>query len=73
MITIYSLEGCPFSIAAEKLVASKLPASKYDINRVSHDEKSKYKKLHSYNTFPQVFVGNELIGGYNELVKYLKP
>lgn len=66
-IVIYSLVGCPFSRAAEDLVKSKINPNNYKIIKVQQSEKDYYKDKHSYQTFPQVFVDDVLIGGYSEL------
>lgn len=71
MIIIYSLEGCPYSQASEKLVALKLQPSEYQIEKVSQNEKEDYKEKNNHPTFPQVFNNGELLGGYTELKDYL--
>ena len=78
-IMIYSLDGCPYSMDAERIVQqSKIP---HHIVKVSRDENLKnfYKQRHNMNTFPQIFYirknGNksqfDKIGGRDELVEFL--
>lgn len=66
-IVIYSLVGCSFSRAAEDLVKSSISQDNYKIIKVQQSEKNYIKAKNSYQTFPQVFVDDVLIGGYTEL------
>ena len=69
MIILYTLPYCPFSMSALDLVKElKIP---YENIVVKENEKSKYKKKHNMQTFPQIFFKNkrgELVklGGYSE-------
>jgi ribonucleoside-diphosphate reductase alpha subunit len=59
-VTIYTKPGCIYCELAYKLM------DKYEI---------KYEKIteHDYKTVPQIFFGKEHTGGYNDLVRYLRP
>ena len=76
---IYSLDGCPYSIDAERiLVEHNLP---HNIVRVPRDENLKnfYKERHQMSSFPQIFYIQKSpqntqfskIGGRDDLVRYL--
>ena len=65
-IDIYVLPNCPWSKKAIKLLDS------YQINYnyyfiTSDDQFKKIKDRTNINTFPQIFIRNEFIGGYSEL------
>ncbi len=70
MIYIYSLTGCPFSKAAEKLARDiRVPHKIIRVN--TPKDKDKYKKQHKMDTFPQIFFKNSReqmvkIGGFND-------
>lgn len=66
-LEIFSLNGCPYSMKAEKLL------HKYnsDIIRVDHNEKSYYNNLNKMSTYPQLFLVDDKnnriqIGGYDD-------
>lgn len=80
LIYIYSLEGCPFSKKAE-ILSKKLKSSKIcnlnekiqtTIFKIKQYEKNIYKKKNNYQTFPQIFIDGELIGGLDNFEKYIK-
>jgi len=71
-LEIISLEGCPYSIAAEELVKTK--KIKHETVKINHED----KHLHKHNkldTFPQIYLrkdnstGRLLLGGYQNLDK----
>ncbi len=77
-IVIYGLENCPYCKAAYELLDQH--KIKYHKIVVSNDEneKEKYKKLCSMNTFPMIFVRKSedsskyiKIGGFSDLKKYI--
>ena len=75
IIEIFSLEGCGYSMAAEKLLLEhNIPFRKIS---VSQEDKEYHKKLNEMDTFPQIFL-NKLhnkrskIGGYTDLNKYIE-
>jgi glutaredoxin len=68
MINIYILEGCPYCLKALELL--KIYKLKHKKIIVPNEEKIKneYKKKHKMNTFPQIFIENNIkIGGLNDL------
>jgi ribonucleoside-diphosphate reductase alpha subunit len=60
MVTVYTKTDCIYCDLAYQLL------DKHDI---------RYEKIteHEYKTVPQIFFGKEHIGGYTDLVKYLRP
>lgn len=76
---IYSLDGCPYSVDAERILKeNKLP---HDVIRVPRDENLKqfYKERHQMGSFPQIFYiykGQnktyfDKVGGRDDLVRFL--
>ncbi len=65
-VDIYGLPDCPWSKRALKLLDSN--QIKYNYYLITSDEEfSKIRNRTSMNTFPQVFIKNQFIGGYSEL------
>lgn len=65
ILKLYSLEGCPWCIKAEKLLGKmKVP---YKMIKVNHNNKDKYKKDLRRDTFPQLVLGDTKLGGFDEL------
>lgn len=76
-LILYSLEGCGYSMNAEKLINDL--CVKAEIIKVKQTEKDYYKKRNEMNTFPQIFLNLDnntiKIGGYNDLtdlINYIK-
>ena len=68
MFTIYTQDRCNFCIRAKMLLDSKgEPYEEININE-NADAKEKIKKL-GFKTVPQIWLGEEHIGGYEELEK----
>jgi len=71
--TIISLDGCPYSQAAEELFEKS--SAKFKIKRISHDDKENYKS--EMNTFPQIHYKRSngskiLVGGLSDLKNLIK-
>ena len=65
-IDIYILPDCPWSKRALKLLDSH--RIKYNHHLITNDDEFiAISKQTSINTFPQIFIKNEFIGGYSEL------
>ncbi len=65
-VDIYILPDCPWSKRALKLLDSfQIKYNYFIIN--TDDEFIKIRSRTSFNTFPQIFINNEFIGGYSEL------
>ena len=67
IVEIYTLSDCPWSKRALKLLDSY--SIKYNSHLITNDEE--FKKISSrtsINHFPQIFINDEFIGGYSELL-----
>ena len=67
-IKVYSTSYCSFCDAAKRLL-TRLQIKFEDINLDGKDElRSRLtEENNGYRTVPMIFVGDEFIGGYNEL------
>jgi ribonucleoside-diphosphate reductase alpha chain len=83
-VKIYSKTSCPYCDKAlellpkdcEKIVLDDDNERKNfynELNRPKCDGEVCYISHKKFNTVPQIFVGDYHIGGYTDLVKYLKP
>ncbi|NCY26561.1 MAG: hypothetical protein EBX37_17535, partial [Alphaproteobacteria bacterium] len=83
-VKIYSKSGCPYCDKAlellpkdcEKIVLDDDVERKafYDgLNEPQCDGEVCYVRNKKFNTVPQIFIGDYHVGGYTDLVKYLKP
>ena len=66
-ILIYSTSYCPFCDRAKKLLDNK--GIQYKVIDLTSDpsELTKLKERTGMKTVPQIFIGDELIGGFQEL------
>lgn len=70
MITVYLKPGCPFCQNTENLIDSRnIKANKITLD--TEEKRNKIKKKNKFNTFPQVFVDNKLIGGNDDFVRII--
>ena len=75
-LEIFSLEGCPYSIKAEKL--AKISGVAHKVIKVKQTKKDFYKQKNNMNTFPQIFAIatqdniRKKIGGCDDLINILK-
>ena len=69
-LTIYTKPGCCYCDYAKRLCQTKnIKYVEKDYKEITLSEEIPYRV-----TFPRIFTnGNELIGGYTELVEYIKP
>lgn len=67
-ITIFVKDGCSFCTRAIEEV-KKIGCS-YSVHNITKDEESIQTliNLNSFKTFPQIYVKNEFIGGYSDLL-----
>ncbi|WP_028307512.1 glutaredoxin domain-containing protein [Desulfitibacter alkalitolerans] len=66
-ITIYSTMNCPYCVAAKNLCINKgLDYKEIDLTN-DPDELARIKEQTGMLTVPQIFIGEEFIGGYTEL------
>lgn len=68
MITLYTTRTCPYChAAAELLRRKKIEFREVDVSE--DDEFDALVKRTGWKTVPQIFIGDEMIGGYQELTK----
>lgn len=68
MFTIHSKETCPYCIKAKKLLEEK--GIKYNEFIYKTEDEIKNFKAKGFKTFPQIYNGDEHIGGYDSLLEY---
>lgn len=71
---IISKDNCPYCVKAKQLL--KLHDIPYDeVNVPEHLSRDEFRaiftEMNSPLTVPKIFVNNDLIGGYNDLVEYI--
>lgn len=66
MITVYTTRSCPYCRSAKDLLRSKKVAFK-EIDVSDDDEFDALVKRTGFKTVPQIFIGEKMIGGFNEL------
>ncbi len=66
-ITIYSTNRCPFCVSAKRLVEEKNFAFEEINLSTQPDELIALKNKTGMRTVPQIFIGDEFIGGFQEL------
>ncbi len=70
-VAIYTLPTCPYSINAKKLLKKyHMNYREIDVSN-SQDKQSLIKKT-GHRTMPQIFIQDEFIGGYDDLVTLLE-
>lgn len=68
-ITIYSTMNCPYCVAAKHLCVSKgFEYKEIDLTN-DFETLTKIKERTGMFTVPQIFIGEEFIGGYSEFKK----
>ena len=67
-VTLYTTESCPFCTSAKALLAKRGIA--YEEINLSRDPDSRIEleKLTGMFTFPQILIGDQAIGGFEELL-----
>ena len=67
-VTVYTSNYCPYCERAKALLKQR--GVPYREIRVSDDDDAEWARLYRISgmrTMPQIFVGDKLVGGYNEL------
>jgi glutaredoxin 3 len=68
-VTIYTTDYCPYCRQAERFLTEKqVPFKQVD---VTNDDamRARLVELTGQRTVPQIFVGEESIGGYSDMMK----
>lgn len=67
-VRVYTTDYCPFCDAAKSFLEQKgIPFEEIDVS--APEKKSALKEKTGWRTVPQIFIGEELVGGYEELVE----
>lgn len=69
---IYSRDGCPYCIKVQQVL--QLAKLDYEVYKLGTDftREEFYEQFGQGSTFPRVVLGEELLGGCSETVKYLR-
>jgi len=69
---VYSKDGCPYCTKVQQVL--QLTEQKHVVLKLGRDytREEFYGKFGQGSTFPRVVLGDQLIGGCTETVKYLK-
>lgn len=66
-VIVYTTEFCPYCRSAKTLLKGKgIPFEEVSLEN-KPDELAKLKARTGWRTVPQIFIGEELIGGFTEL------
>jgi glutaredoxin 3 len=70
MIKVYTMDHCPFCEAAKQLLKKR--GIEFSELRLSQNDNTQWEALYRQSgmkTVPQIFVGDRLIGGFQELTE----
>ena len=68
-VEIYSLEWCPYCNKAKNFLKSKgFSFQEYDIGKSEEKKREMLARTDGARTVPQIFIDDELIGGYDDLI-----
>lgn len=66
-VTVYTTEFCPYCRSAKALLKGKnIPFEEVNLEN-KPDELQALKARTGWRTVPQIFIGDELVGGFTEL------
>ncbi len=68
-VTVYTTSYCPYCQRAKALLSQKGVAFTEVNLQDKPDELEALKKKTGWRTVPQIFIGEELIGGFSELLE----
>lgn len=69
---IYSRDGCPYCVKVQQVLQlAKLDCEVYKLG-TDFTREEFYEQFGQGSTFPRVVLGEELLGGCTETVKYLR-
>lgn len=70
MITVYTLDNCPYCDMAKELLTKRgIKFNAIQVLRSQPEKMAEIKAKTGMRTFPQILKGEELIGGYSDLAK----
>ena len=66
-VTVYTTRVCPYCVAAKRLLATRgIPFSEIDVTG-DHSKRAWLVEATGRKTVPQIFIGDDPVGGYDEL------
>lgn len=69
-VVVYSINPCPFCVRAKMLLQqNNIPYEEVMVDRSDDKALQELQNKSKMRTFPQIFYGDELIGGFTELQK----
>jgi len=69
-VTIYTTNYCPYCVRAKQLLTSlNIAYTEVDVTEDSAARDAASAKAGGYMTVPMIFIGEEFIGGYDDLAK----
>ncbi len=69
-IEVYTRPGCSYCVSAKRLLTNEgLEFIEHDTAR-QPDKLSELRQKSQLRTFPQIFINDQLIGGFDDLVEY---
>jgi glutaredoxin 3 len=72
MITIYGKPACPYCVKAKQLCESRGYNFEYKQLDVDFTREQLFEEFPTARTFPQIIVGGNKVGGYEQLVQYIE-
>jgi glutaredoxin len=71
MITIYGKPACPSCTKAKALCETRNLKFEYKQLDVDFTREELFEKFPTARTFPQIVVGDNKVGGYEQMVEYI--
>lgn len=71
-VTVYSKEVCPYCDRAKQVLKNQDIDYKEIMVDQDEEQLAKMKELSGRKTVPQIFIGDESIGGFDELYELVK-
>lgn len=68
-VTVYTTSVCPYCVQAKTLLKNKgVDYQEINMQTLSGDDRTALMtKTNNYRTVPQIFIGEEFIGGFDQL------
>lgn len=67
-VTVYSLDYCPYCVRAKELLSRyNIPFREVIVAADDKGTRLELEEKSGMKTFPQIFYGNDVIGGYTDL------
>ena len=70
MVEVFTMQSCPYCVRAKELLKTRgVPFREILVPMDDDAQWDALEKRSGLKTMPQIFQGNQLIGGYNDLAK----